>query len=150
MRYVKYFFYICRHKWYVLRECWRVRLYWLGIIHDLSKFLPAEFRPYADKFYGRFELNEKQKWRWQIALLHHYNHNKHHSIHWVTDPHKKQALPIPDKYLLEMVCDWRAMKPKNRDNALNCYLRIRDKIILHPDSRMKLEQILEIKVLQKT
>lgn len=34
---------ICVHKYWVGYYCFKVGLYWQGIIHDLSKFSPVEF-----------------------------------------------------------------------------------------------------------
>lgn len=51
-KYFKYFNYVLRHRWYVFLECVKLGIIWRGIIHDLSKFLPSEFIPYANYFYG--------------------------------------------------------------------------------------------------
>lgn len=48
--YLKYFLYILNHKLNVLIECWKEGLYIQGIVHDWSKFSPAEFFPYAKNF----------------------------------------------------------------------------------------------------
>lgn len=58
MKYLKYFWYVIRHKWYVMLACFERRnihngMVWLGIIHDWSKFRPSEFFPYAEHFYGK-------------------------------------------------------------------------------------------------
>lgn len=52
-KYIKYFWYIVKHKWYVMIECFKRGLIWRGVAHDLSKFLPDEFIPYAKYFYGK-------------------------------------------------------------------------------------------------
>jgi len=52
MKYIQYLSYVLRHRWFVFLECYKVGLVWQGIIHDLSKFLPSEFFPYANYFYG--------------------------------------------------------------------------------------------------
>lgn len=56
-KYLQYFWYVVRHKWYVFLACRREGLWWLGIVHDWSKFLPSEFFPYARHFYGKVEPN---------------------------------------------------------------------------------------------
>lgn len=48
----KYLWYILRHKYYVSIECFKQGLIWQGITHDMSKFLPSEFKAYAEYFYG--------------------------------------------------------------------------------------------------
>ena len=39
----KHFKTICIHKYYVAKYCFKLKLYWRGITHDLSKFHPIEF-----------------------------------------------------------------------------------------------------------
>lgn len=53
MNHLRYLSYVLRHKWFVLVECWRRGLYWRGLVHDLSKFLPSEWFPYVEHFHGR-------------------------------------------------------------------------------------------------
>ena len=49
MKYLKYFMYVIKHKWYV----YLAGFGWMGVIHDWSKFRPSEFFPYAEHFYGK-------------------------------------------------------------------------------------------------
>jgi len=58
MVYIQYLDYLLRHKWYVTLECFREGLYWQGLTHDLSKFLPSEFIPYANYFYGKGKVKK--------------------------------------------------------------------------------------------
>ncbi len=51
--YFKYLQAILRHKYFVFLEACKLGIPWLGLIHDLSKFLPCEFIPYARWFYGK-------------------------------------------------------------------------------------------------
>ncbi len=54
----KYLGYLTRHRWFVMLACFREGLYWQGLIHDWSKFLPGEFLPYAWYFYGKIQPGE--------------------------------------------------------------------------------------------
>jgi len=63
-KYILYLKYIIRHKWYVGIECFKMGVYWRGITHDLSKFLPSEFIPYAKYFYGDYGINNKCPAKW--------------------------------------------------------------------------------------
>ncbi len=70
-------------------ECFRAGLYWRGIIHDMSKFLPSEFFPYANHFYGGIQTGRNGTgyykptntgdaqfdWAWLL-------HQKRNSHHW--------------------------------------------------------------------
>lgn len=55
---------ITKHKWIVMRQCFRVGLYRQGIMHDLSKYSPEEFRTGALYFQGnRSPMRQKKKKR---------------------------------------------------------------------------------------
>ena len=112
-KYWKNLKHIFRHKWYVLEECCKHEIVWQGIVHDLSKFSWIEFRAYADNFFG-----DKKRTDFDYAWLHHQHKNKHHWNYWVVDQKKKTALPMPDKYLVEMFCDWKAMS-RQFDNDID-------------------------------
>ncbi|MGD6993792.1 DUF5662 family protein [Sutcliffiella horikoshii] len=138
----KYFLYILNHKLNVLIECWKEGLYIQGIIHDLSKFSPKEFFPYAKKFFYNGEKSADDELEWRFAWLHHQHKNKHHWEYWVVDPNNKQALPIPRKYLIEMVCDWRSFSRNWGRTVKNSTLDLTNKIVLHPDTKKELEDII--------
>lgn len=53
MKHLKYLSYILRHKWYVFVECCKRGIYWRGFMHDMSKFLPSQWFPYVNYFYGK-------------------------------------------------------------------------------------------------
>ena len=54
----------------------------------------------------------------------------------------KEAVEMPEKYLIEMVCDWRAMEKSNGNSAADFYEENKDRIILHENSRKRLEEVL--------
>jgi len=96
---------IMTHKYYVFVECMEYGLIWQGLVHDLSKFRPSEFR--LGQFYAgnQSPINiEKQKYGYSISWIEHTNRNKHHWEYWVDRTNGKIA-PIPEKYVKEMVCD---------------------------------------------
>ncbi|KZE69259.1 hypothetical protein AWM68_03045 [Fictibacillus phosphorivorans] len=141
--YWKYFLYIIEHKLNVFIECWREGLYLQAFTHDISKFHPVEFFPYARKFYSNKKVDEVE---WQKAWLHHQHHNKHHWNYWVVDQVKREAVPIPRKYIFEMICDYRSLSRKwgrkrtdtNISERLILNLQT-EKVILHPDTRRECE-----------
>jgi hypothetical protein len=134
--------YILNHKLNVLIECWKEGLYIQGITHDLSKFTPKEFFPYAKKFFSDNELSEDDHLRWQTAWLNHQRKNKHHWEYWVVDPRKKEALPMPRKYVIEMVCDWRSLSRKWGRKVQDSHMDLTDSIIIHPDTKNELRAIM--------
>lgn len=128
-------------------ECWKEGLYFQGIIHDMSKFSLKEFFPYAKKFYStnKDELTELQ---WKYAWLHHQHKNKHHWNYWVVDQNTREALPMPQKYIIEMLCDWRSFSRKwgrmiKDTNHLTNKMMASDGLILHPKTRQELIEILK-------
>jgi Family of unknown function (DUF5662) len=63
----------------------------------------------------------------------------------VVDPKNKQALPMPRKYLLEMVCDWRSFSRRWGRRVKASTMDLSGNIILHPDTKKELEVILKKK-----
>ena len=68
-----------------------------GLLHDLSKYSPAEFIPSAKNFVGTRSPNEieREKQGFSYAWMHHKGRNRHHFEYW-TDyhPQTKQMMPI--------------------------------------------------------
>ncbi|WP_102261033.1 DUF5662 family protein [Mesobacillus jeotgali] len=135
--------YILEHKINVLVECWKEGLYIQGITHDLSKFNPKEFIPYTKKFFLDRNIDSIDEMKWKFAWLHHQHKNKHHWEYWVVDPNQKLALPMPRKYLLEMVCDWRSFSRRWGRKVKLSTISLSDKMILHPETRDALEMIIQ-------
>ncbi|MDL2295941.1 DUF5662 family protein [Lachnospiraceae bacterium OttesenSCG-928-E19] len=104
-KYVNHFKTVMTHKYYVFMEMREYGLYWQGLTHDLSKFLPSEFR--QAKYYTgtRSPISiEKEQVGYSKTWLKHIHRNKHHWEYWY-DPTINKIAPIPEKYMKEMVCD---------------------------------------------
>ena len=156
MKYIKYLSYLFRHKWYVFVECCKVGIYWQGIKHDWSKFLPSELIPYTNFFYGEKPANYKgfhepgENIAFDTAWLKHIHRNPHHWQYYVlnNDSGDTKCLPIPVKYVSEMICDWKgAGKAQGHNGPNECrdwYLKNKDKMKLHPETRMQVEVILQV------
>lgn len=119
----------------------------LVLDHDHSKYGDAEWDAYNEYFYGgvkSFEVVENFKKAW----LHHIHKNEHHWQHWVLigddESEGTSALDIPNKHLMEMICDWFSFSIMNHDiyNIVRWYNEHKDRIILHPDTRAKVEYII--------
>lgn len=133
--------YNIEHKLNVLIECWHEGLYVQGIIHDLSKFSPAEFLPYSRRFFS--DKKNPEELAWKYAWLHHQHRNRHHWNYWVVDQSSRGALPMPREYLVEMVCDWRAFSRRWGRKVREPSLQITDKMVLHPRTMLELEAIIK-------
>jgi len=171
--YKEYFNYVIEHKKNVFKECinmsktlpkhkghmkYRLMILTHAFTHDLSKFRPSEFIPYAEYFYGwhgvRLEgaYSEEQitngmsclsrnylecKNNFEEAWELHYKRNKHHPEYW-------DGKKIPYIYILQMICDLKAMSRKFGGTAQEYYLRNYHKWNLNRDSRYSLEVILDL------
>lgn len=155
MKHLKHLSYILRHKFFVFISCFKKGLIWQGIIHDLSKFSPTEWGPYVENFYGKKAKIKRDKTGYykpedissdfDRAWLHHVHNNPHHWQHWVipTTDGRLKPLPIPDKYLKEMVCDfWGAGMAKGKPDVLGWYKANKNTMIMHEESRRRLEELL--------
>lgn len=144
---------ITRHRWLVMTGCFRVGLYWQGLVHDLSKYSPTEFRMGARYFQGNRSPNdaEREDKGYSEAWMHHKGRNRHHYEYW-TDLNRQtgnyESIPVPRKYLVEMVMDRRAAckvyqgNNYGDDSALAYFERGRERTRLHPDTRRQLQYIL--------
>lgn len=109
MKYIKHARVVIRHKFYVMRECFKVGLYWQGLTHDLGKFSIKEFCASAKYFQGtKSPIDaEKEANGYSYAWLHHMGHNPHHWQHWIDfEKGSLSIVRIPAKYVVEMLCDW--------------------------------------------
>lgn len=154
MKHLKYLRYIVKHKWCVFCECWKRGLIWRGVIHDWSKFLPSEWFPYVENFYGKKPIKRDETGYYKPtdvspefdrAWLHHIHHNAHHWQHWllVQDEDDDKVLPIPRKYLVEMLCDWKgAGRAQDKPDTIAWYEKNKNKMIMDEHSRSILEAML--------
>lgn len=156
-----YLWYILRHKWYVFLGCCKYKLYWRGLLHDLSKFRPSEWFPYKHFFYGKHGKNNQETCKdnkptltdddgFDLAWLYHQKRNKHHWQYWIlpSDNGKVTCLPMPEKYWKEMIADWygAGMAIQGRSDPAPWYVQQKDKIQLHPTTRKAVEEALNIGV----
>jgi len=143
----RYFSYVLRHKWFVFVECCKLGVPWRGVAHDLSKFRPSEWIPYARYFYGDYLSKEGVERSFDLAWLHHQKRNKHHWQWWVLplDDGGQKILPMPDVYCKEMLADWYgAGRALGKPDTVAWYVRNRDKMLLHHETRAWIEQQLGI------
>ena len=149
----KHFQTITKHKWLVLCGCFRVGLYWQGITHDLSKYHPVEFWNGARYYQGIRSPNaaERAEKGYSEAWMHHKGRNRHHYEYWTDmNPQTREygPIPMPRKYLVEMVMDRRAacmtyQREKYRDSSSLEYLeQSMERDLMHPQTLRELRYIL--------
>lgn len=167
-KHIQYFRYLVRHKWFVLLAGLKVGVSpWRLIKHDWSKFLPCEWFPYVESFYGvKREL--RNDWRaremrilghwitksreevqdaFNTAWLHHQHLNDHHWQHWVLreDSGSVKVLDMPLECVAEMIADWagagRAITGKWE--VSDWYDKNREKMQLSPKTSALVEAWIE-------
>jgi hypothetical protein len=165
-KHLKYLSYLARHKWFVFLACCRYGIPFAGIVHDWSKFLPSEWLPYAEYFYGTRKSIEALDAiglygcaelapfgffvgdRFNVAWNHHQKRNKHHWQYWLITMDSGETFPlaIPDRYRREMLADWigagRAITGRN-ETAI-WYQKNRDRMKLHSETRAWIEKRLGV------
>lgn len=154
MKFFKHLRTVNRHKLAVMKHCFRAGLYKQGLLHDLSKYSYTEFSIGVKYYQGNRSPNdaEREDKGYTSAWLHHKGRNKHHLEYWLDYSKNKDGsivgMPMPDKYIAEMVCDRvAACKIYNKEKYNNkqpweYYNRGNAKFLLHPETREKLEKFL--------
>ena len=152
----KHFKTITYHKYLVAKGCFGVGLYKQGLLHDLSKYSPAEFWVGVKYFQGDRSPNnaEREDIGYSSAWLHHKGRNKHHYEYWIDYNSRAKAedimvpVPMPKKYIAEMVMDRIAASKvymgKNYTDAspLQYYYKGTDNAPIHEETREVLVAIL--------
>ena len=79
-RYISYTKYILKHKWFVFIASIKIGApIWNAIVHDMSKFTPSEFTPYAKTFHkddGSQQYDETPEFN--ASCIFHQHRNPHH------------------------------------------------------------------------
>lgn len=121
-KYLKYLWYVLRHKFYVGVFCIKMGLYAQGMWHDMHKLRRFPFIAYANHFYGNRNGRTLQgdsatgyskpvktdDLEFDRAWLFHQKTQKHHWQFWVLleDSGNVKLLPMDECYWREMVADW--------------------------------------------
>lgn len=151
---------ITEHKIQVMRHCFAVGLYYQGIMHDMSKYMPSEFLM-GCKYYqgGKRSPNngEREDKGYSFAWMHHKGRNRHHFEFWTdysqyVKPGENPVVPVrmPRKYVVEMLMDRIAaskiyLKDQyTQHEPLKYYQRGRGHYLMHPKTARELERMLKI------
>ena len=151
----KHFKTVTKHRILVMQGCFKVGLYWQGLTHDLSKYSQTEFFNGVRYFQGhRSPISaEREKNGYSKAWLHHKGRNRHHYEYWQDmnlNTKQYESLPMPRKYLVEMVMDRRAASMTYEGKAytsafpLQYQLASKDRALMNKQTRRELEYILTL------
>lgn len=110
---LRYLWLTLKHKLFVFQAGLRTGApIWRLVVHDWTKFLPAELPHYGRQFFGSKDDPEGFARAW----LHHQNHNPHHWEYWIERSGHSRAtegkreglvpMPMPEWAVREMVADW--------------------------------------------
>ena len=137
-----------------MKNCFKVGLYRQGLLHDMSKYSPAEFWVGCRYFQGNRSPNnaEREEKGYSLACLHYNGRNKHHYEYWIDYGLEGEpmltGMKMPKKYVGEMLMDRIAaskiyMKDKYTDTSpLEYYLHGIAGDWMHKDTRALLEDLL--------
>ena len=155
----KHFKLVTKHKWYVFRNCWRARLIWRGITHDLSKYSPIEFRESVKYYTGIGSPIDtcKKLHGYSRAWLHHKGRNSHHYEYWQDNFDKGgEPLKMPFKDATELVCDYIAagMAYQKKDFTYQGEYewwqnKCKNPIAMHPDTKRYVDIMLRTMAREK-
>lgn len=144
---------ITHHRWLVREGCFRVGLYWQGLTHDLSKYSPTEFLSGVRYYQGTRSPNsaERESNGYSQAWMHHKGRNRHHYEYWTDlslETRRYESVPMPRKYLVEMVMDRRAAckvyqgKNYHPGSELEYLERSRERMFINSQTLQELTYIL--------
>ena len=150
---IKHFRTVIKHRHAVMRHCFKAGIPIRGLLHDLSKFSPAEFIAGVKYFQGTRSPNEMERetFGYSAAWMHHKGRNRHHFEYWNdVSPVSKRYEPVkmPIKYFKEMFCDRvAASKIYQGENYTDAYplqyfLRGNARLYMHKDTAELLEKCL--------
>ena len=112
MHFIGHFKTITRHKILVAKGCFKLGLYYQGIMHDMSKYSLTEFLVGAKYYQGTASPNNAERMDKGIstAWLHHKGRNRHHFEYWIDYSIDKEhpglvGMKIPKKDLAEVFVD---------------------------------------------
>lgn len=157
-KYIKHFITITRHKYYVMKFCFKCGLYKRGLLHDLSKYSLTEFFSSGRYFQGTSSPidAEKREKGYSLAWQHHKGHNPHHWEYWIDNigTYKNTPCKIPIEYVIEMICDWLGagiVYSKQKPNynqpyiePLEYYNKCKNERIFHEETQELIEFYLNI------
>ena len=145
-----------KHRFLVFKYSVKAGIPFRGLVHDLSKYSLLEFLEGVKYYNGNFSPIStcKKVNGYSKAWLHHKGRNKHHYEYWIDYstrlPGGMQPVPMPDKYIAEMLMDRIAAckiyngKAYTDRSPLQYYESGKDPAPLHAYTKEVLEKLLKM------
>lgn len=121
---------------------------WRLLVHDFTKFTPAEWGPYVRRFGGGRGGSldkEADPEEFHRAWSHHWHHNTHHWECWLRLKGSELVpLRMSEVSIREMVADWMGAGRAYTGSwdVREWYASNSDRLVLHTQTRERVEQIL--------
>lgn len=171
--YWHHFISVLQHKWFVFLSGRKLGVpLWRLVIHDWTKFTPAEFGRYArysmlrklrswEKAYDSsskplkslmarpsFPYDADQvEYEFALAWLNHENRNPHHWGYWIprSGAWAGRPLPMPETYVREMVADWHGASRlyEGHWDISDWVVKNVQNFRLHPDTAVLVRKVLD-------
>ncbi|MDX2248931.1 MAG: DUF5662 family protein [Bacteroidia bacterium] len=114
------------------------------VVHDLSKFSLEEREIYAYYFSDKNKAAAMKK-VFPLAWHHHKTHNEHHPEHWLSVDRRGKVtpLPMPDRFVQEMVADWKGASLVYGGGMESWMVTNLPDMLLHEETKTRLNRVLE-------
>lgn len=155
-KHLRYLIYVTRHRFWVAYYCFRAGLIWRGLKHDLSKYRPSEWRPYANFFYGRktkqrrdstgyYKPTDTGDPEFDFAWFLHQKRNDHHWQWWCCPDEDigQKVFTMSRDAVREMICDWRGAGRAQGimpEATPEWYAKNGKKMLMTRDTRLQIQQ----------
>jgi hypothetical protein len=154
MKHAAYTGYLLQHKGRVLVHAIILGVPLRGLMHDLSKLHPLEWKGIGRQFYPSTpEERERNAILFEEAQAHHKRLNLHEVDHWYLGGGTCDA--IPESILKEVMADWAAFgglclsKKGIRHQAWQCYEKWGRHHKMHENTRAWIQGFLDLTDAQK-
>ncbi len=155
MNIIKHYRTITKHRHKVISHCAKCGILRRGLLHDLSKYSPAEFFCGAKYYLGTRSPNEAERDEkgYSSAWLHHKGRNRHHFEYWTDyNPKERKVMPVkmPFVFVVEMFCDRLAASKiyqgenYNESHPIEYFMRGKPNRTIHPETSDLLEKLLRM------
>lgn len=115
------------------------------LLHDDTKTVPSEYKPFDEYYYGKHKKDTIHNYR--MAYLEHVHRNPHHWQHWIliNPDGTKINMDMPYEYIIEMICDWWARSWEEGDpySIFAWYEENKSKIKISKRTKDTVEEILD-------